>query len=239
MVVEVTVDDTKPMEKPAEDDKLMAKPAEDDKPMESAEPIEAAAEKSAVIEERVQETVEESVLVPNSPLFCFLCERCGAVRALASLFFHYLHVESNTDAADGSADERSGLSPLQRRLRGHGELFPRDDAGDAPGYLRGSAGGAALHQRRWLSLARSHAALHAQPAHHRRRRPRAEEAGESAAAAGDGLQGQLRARAAATSAVRPAAVARARVDGEGLPERDDAVRAGVRGGGEFARGAAS
>lgn len=150
MVVEVTVDDTKPMEKPAEEDKLMAKPAEDDKPMESA-----------VIEERVQETVEESVLVPNSPLFCFLCERCGAVRALASLFFHYLHVESNTDAADGSADERSGLSPLQRRLRSHGELFPRDDAGDAPGYLRGSAGGAALHQRRWLSLARSHAALHA------------------------------------------------------------------------------
>lgn len=151
MVVEVTVNDTKPMEKPAEDDK----------PMESAEPIEAAAEKSAVIEERVQETVEESVLVPNSPLFCFLCERCGAVRALASLFFHYLHVESNIDAADGSADERSGLSPLQRRLRSHGELFPRDDAGDAPGYLRGSAGGAALHQRRWLSLARSHAALHA------------------------------------------------------------------------------
>ena len=151
MVVEVTVDDTKPM----------AKPAEDDKPMESAEPTEAAAEKSAVIEERVQETVEESVLVPNSPLFCFLCERCGAVRALASLFFHYLHVESNIDAADGSADERSGLSPLQRRLRSHGELFPRDDAGDAPGYLRGSAGGAALHQRRWLSLARSHAALHA------------------------------------------------------------------------------
>lgn len=131
MVVEVTVDDTKPMAKPAEEDKLMAKPAEDDKPMESAEPTEAAAEKSAVIEERVQETVEESVLVPNSPLFCFLCERCGAVRALASLFFHYLHVESNTDAADGSADERSGLSPLQRRLRSHGELFPRDDAGDA------------------------------------------------------------------------------------------------------------
>ena len=44
MVVEVTVDDTKPMAKPAEEDKLMAKPAEDDKPMESAEPTEAAAE---------------------------------------------------------------------------------------------------------------------------------------------------------------------------------------------------
>lgn len=94
-----------PAEKPVEGEMPMAKPAEEDKPMESAEPTEAAAEKSAVIEERVQETVEESVLVPNSPLFCFLCERCGAVRALASLFFHYLHVESNTDAADGSADE--------------------------------------------------------------------------------------------------------------------------------------
>ena len=128
---------------------------------------------------------------------------------------------------------------LQRRLRGHGELLPRDDAADASRDLRGFAGGAALHQHREVSQALSLAAVHAQPAHHRRRRPRAEEAGESATAAGDRLQGQLRDESAPAGTIRPPAVARARVDGEGVPECDDSVRAGVRGGGEFARGAAT
>ena len=89
------------------------KPAEATETLDTTDNASDDAAEPAVIEERVRETVEESVLVPNSPLFCFLCERCSAVRALASLFFHYLHVESNTDAAEGNADERAvaRLSP--------------------------------------------------------------------------------------------------------------------------------
>lgn len=161
------------------------------------------------------------------------------MRALASLFFHYLHVESNTDAADGSADERSGLSPLQRRLRSHGELFPRDDAGDAPAIYA-----ALLEEQRCTSavgfLSPAHTQLFTLS-------QRIIDAGGRAQKKQENLRQLLATDFKDNFAHEPLlpvrfdlpAVARARVDGEGLPERDDAVRAGVRGGGEFARGAAS
>ena len=48
-----------------------------------------------VVEKKVCEMVTQDVLVPEGPLFEFLCRRCSNKRSLASLFMHYLRVESN------------------------------------------------------------------------------------------------------------------------------------------------